>query len=163
MALGPADLYFGALPDDPRAFNAVCVCPPPGGIPQGYRRVILLGCPAEWLPGDVRAYRLETRPNWVRCLPDLDDMRDAYRALMEVCRRPARVGSLQQLAQITSELCGLSRLSALMSLVAIEDMGLFEFDFNASPARVRRLNRKKAEPDESAAWRIIQHWKQENL
>lgn len=163
VSLGQADLYFGKLPDDPRCFNAVCVCPPLGAIPRGYSRVVLMGTPADWLPEDRVAFRLATRPQWAECLPDIDDMRDAYRALVEITRRPARFGNLRQLAQMVSELTDLSRLNALLCLLAIGDMGLFEYDFDAAPPRLRRLNRRKAEPGESAAWRAIQRWRQEEL
>ena len=163
VKLGPCDLYIGRLPDDPRAFNAVCVCPRAGEIPASYRRVVLMGCPAEWLdqPGD--ACRLSTRPDWVRRLPDIDAMRDAYRALMSLMNRPAPIPSRHALAQALADLTHTDRLGATLSMLAIEDMALFDFDFDAAPVRFRRTPRKKVEPDASAAWRAIQRWRQGDL
>ena len=163
LSLGPADLTIGKLPDDPRAFNTVCICPKMGAIPKGYRRVVLMGCPDEWLKWTGDTYRLMTHPGWTDCLPDLEAMRGIYRALMELCRRPVQFGSLRQLAHMASGLADQSRLSALMSMLIIEDMGLFEYDFDAVPAHLRRLSRKKAEPEDSAVWRTIQRWRRENL
>lgn len=157
--LGPCDVHIGKLPDDPRAFNAVCLCPGPGPLPPSYRRAVLLGAPAEAVQTLDARYRLDTRPEWTQSIPDIDAMRDAYRALMELCRRPVRFTSLQQLAQLTAEDCGTDRLTALLSLMAIEDMGLFKYDFGAVPARLVRLNKKKADPAESAVWSMLQRWR----
>ena len=159
VGLGPCDLYIGKPPDDPRAFNAVCVCPKPGEIPPGYRRAVLMNCPAEAIDFSGETFRLDTQPTWVDNIPDLDDMRAAYRALMELCRRPVRFSTLGQLAQLAAEDSGVGRLTALLSLLAIEDMGLFKYDFDAFPARLIRLNKKKADPEESRAWRMIQGWR----
>ena len=36
------------------------------------------------------------------------------------------------------------------------------YDFDAVPAALRRLNRKKAAPEDSAVWRLIQSWRSES-
>ena len=155
------DLYFGELPEDPRAFNALCVCPPMGEVPEGYRRIVLCGAPGEWLnaaPG-IAAFRLEDDPGWVRCLPDLDDMRSVYRALMSIQRRPVRFMDLRQLAHLAADEAGTETLTALAALLAILDMGLFRADLDAMPARITRLDKRKVEPEESPVWRAIQRWR----
>ena len=157
------DLYLGELPGDPRAFNAVCVCPASGAICRSYRRVVLAGAPAECLPGRVGAavYRLPGAPAWRRDLPDLDEMRAAYRALMRVTRRPAWCKTLSQLAHMTADEAGIGDVAAAASILAMADMGLFELDLGARPISVRRRDCPKAEPEASAVWRAIQRWRAE--
>ena len=161
------DLLFGALPEDPRAFNAVCVCPAGGDIPGSYRRVVLAGVPVEVLAGRLhtgcRVYRLEERPGWTHCLPDLDGLRRAWRALADISRRPVRFRTLGQLAHLMAAASGLDILGALAALLALLDMELFAVDFESAPPRLRRLDRRKAEPEESAVWRAIQRWRTELL
>ena len=160
LRLGPCDLHIGAMPDDPRGFNAVCVCPRAGAIPAGCRRVVLMGCPAEALDWEGEVFRLDVRPDWLDAIPDLDAMRDAYRALTALYRRGTPCRNLQMLAHAVAEQSGRNRLTALLSLLTLEDMGLFAFDLNASPVGIRRLDRRHAEPGESAVWRMIQSWRQ---
>ena len=159
----PPDVYFGELPEDPRAFNAVCVCPPAGKPPAGYGRIALCGAPAEWLGQaageDVRAFRLQEHPAWMRCLPDLDGLREAYRALAGLLKRPARFYDLKQLAHLVSAASGLDMVGAMAALLAILDMGLFAVDVSDRPARLERLSLRKADPEQSAVWQAIQRWK----
>lgn len=154
------DLYFGRWPDDPRAFNAVCVCPT-GDVPRRYRRVALSGLPAECLPTDIGAevFRLEDEVPWRRSLPDVEALRGAYRALAALLRRPAWCQSPGQLARLLAEEAGTDEVSAMASLLAMADMGLFELDFTARPIAVRRTGLAKVEPESSAVWNAIQRWK----
>ena len=155
----PPDLYIGHLPDDPRAFNAVCVCPPAGGIPPGYRQIVLAGTPEEWLGGETNARRLEGRAAWMDALPDLDALRDAYRAMASLTTRPVSFYNLRQLAHLVEAQCGLSRAAALAAVVAMEDMGLFSIDLKSVPGRLIRLKKKRAEPEKSAVWQMLTRWR----
>jgi len=162
--LEPApDLCFGALPEDPRAFNAVCAYPAAGTIPRGYRRVVLAGVPGEWLagrlPAGCEAYRLAEHPGWMRVLPGLDELRTAYRGLMEIVRRPVLFRDPAQLAHLVASATGLDVRCALASTLAVADMGLFGIDLDSKPPRLRRTSVKRAEPEESGAWRAIQRWR----
>lgn len=159
LGLGPCDLHIGHLPDDPRGFNAVAVCPRVGAIPPSYRRVVLMGCPAQALHWEGEVFRLDIRPDWLDVIPDLDAMRDVYRALTALYRRGTPCRNLQMLAHAAAQQSGKGPLTALLSLLALEDMGLFAFDLSASPVGVRRLDRKRAEPGDSAVWRMIQSWR----
>lgn len=159
--LGSCDVFIGRLPDDPRAFNAVCVCPRPGTVPSSYRRAVLLGCPAEWIDWDGDLYRADTIPEWTRAIPDIDGMRDAYRALKDLCSRPAGFSTRAQLAQLVADQAQTKRLTALLSMLVLEDLGLFAYDFDARPARVTRLDRRKADPEASAVWKALQRWRAE--
>ena len=157
----PPDLYFGRLPDDPRAFNAICVCPASGDIPRGYRRLVLAGVPREWLAGkagiDIR--RLPDDPGWLRQLPDVEQMRQVYRALMRVLRRPAWCRTLWQLCRMTAEEAGLCEVAAAASLLAMADMGVFDMTLEGGGVLLSRSQRAKASPEDSAVWRAMQGWK----
>ncbi len=155
------DLYFSRWPDDPRAFNAVCVCPV-GDMPGCYRKIALSGLPAECLPTDVGAevYRLPDEAPWRRSLPDVEALRGAYRALTALLRRPAWCQSSGQLARLLAEEAGTDAVSAMASLLVMADMGLFEVDFAARPVVVRRTGLAKAEPESSAVWNTIQSWRE---
>ena len=157
------DICLGELPKDPRAFNVVCACPTGGALPPGYCRVILAGVPVEWIEGRIQAdcavCRLAEDPGWTQNLPDIDAMRQTYRALMLLSQRPLRFHSLAQLAHLAADLASQQTFAALASILAIVDMGLFAIDPAANPPVFRRLSRKKAEPEESAVWRTLQRWK----
>ena len=157
----PPDLYLGELPADPRAFNAICVCPRGGTINRGYRRIALSGVPGEYLPGlpDAEVSRLPDDPDWRRALPDLDAMREVYRTLMRVMRRPAWCANLAQLAHMMADEAGVADLTAAASILAMADMGLFELDLSARPVAVRRRDCPKADPEASAVWNAIQRWR----
>ena len=161
-ALAPAtpDVVLGRYPDDPRAFNALCVCPV-GPLPRGYRTVVLAGAPEECLPEDagVEILTLPDAAEWRGDLPDLEQLRAAYRGLMRVMRRPAWCQSLTQLARLTAEEAGLSALTAAASILAMADMGLFDVDLAAKPLAVRRREKPKAAPEDSEAWNAIRRWR----
>ena len=157
----PPDLVVGGLPDDPRAFNAVCVCPPVGEISPGYGRIVLAGVPGRWLTaGSVqRAFRLPETPAWMAQLPDVETMREVYLALMRVGRRPAWCPSLWHLVHMTAEEAGTADITAAASILAMADMGLFRLDRSADAFAIARSDRAKASPEESAVWQHIQRWR----
>ena len=156
------DLYIGEYPGDPRCFNALCVCPARGAIPGGYRRMALAGLPAECVSGTgAEAFSLPGEPAWRRELPDLPAMREAYRALAELMKRPAWARSLAELAHMVGAEAGLPDISAAASLLAMADMGLIELDLAARPIAVRRTRLSKADPGHSAVWNALQRWRLE--
>lgn len=151
------DVYFGELPTDARAFNALCVCPPRGALPKGYAHVTLCGVPGAWLPEDGTAFRLSDVPGWTHELPDLDAMRAVYTAMVALSRRPLMFHGMNQLAHLVSAYSGEGQLTALAAIIAICAMGLFSVD--ADPPRIQRLSLKKADPDQCPVWRAIQRWR----
>ena len=154
------DLYFGEYPDDPRCFNAVCVCPV-RGAPKGYRHIALAGVPDECAPtaDGAAVCRLPDAAAWRQALPDLDAMRATYRALAVLLRRPAWAQTLRQLAHLAAEEAGVEDVAALTSLLAMADMGLLALDLTTRPVTVRRTGLSKADPQTSAVWRAIQRWR----
>lgn len=161
----PPDLYLGELPTDPRAFNALCVCPPRGAIPLGYDLVALAGVPAQWLPEGFagKVVCLEDAPAWLRLLPDVEAMREVYRAQMRVARRPAWCASLWQLAHMAAEEAGVADLTAATALLAMVDMGLFTLDLDSRPVALSRAPLARANPEDSAAWALLQRWRERGL
>ena len=155
----PPDLYIGELPGDPRAFNALCVCPKPGDIPAGYSCIALIGTPAEWTATDRPLCRLPARPEWADGLPDVEAMRRVYRGLQELTRRPVRFHTMGQLVHLVRAQSDEAPAGALASIVALRDMGLFDLAFDANPARLTRTGIKKADPESSPVWQMIQRWK----
>ena len=157
----PPDLLVGALPDDPRAFNAVCVCPPVGAVNPGYERIVLAGAPGRWLTAgaEKRACRLPETPAWTALLPDVETMRTVYLALMRVGRRPAWCPSLWQLVHMVAEEAGTPEVAAAASILAMADMGLFKLEMSAGSFAIARSDRAKASPEQSAVWRLIQRWR----
>lgn len=154
------DLTFGALPDDPRAFNAICVCPATGALHPGYRRLVLAGAPAEYATeATAERFCLPDRPAWTRDLPDLDDLRAAYRALMRVGQRPAWCRTPFELAHLVADEAGCGDVAATAAILAMADMGLFELALEDGSVRIRRSDRGKAEPGDSPVWRAIQRWR----
>ena len=160
MGTALPEVFIGALPEDPRGFNALCVCAPLAALPAGYRRAVLAGMPTELLPGDMggELFRLDMPVVLGRDAPDLEALRAAYLALMRVSQRPVYCAGMAQLAHLVGEEAGLSRLTALMAMLAMADMGLFIFDFTARPTRIRRVGAKKVAPETSALWRAMQTW-----
>ena len=156
---------MSGLPEDPRTFNAVCVCPPVGALSPGYDHVVLAGVPGRWLTEDVakRAFRLPEIPAWTALLPDLAAMREVYLALMRVGRRPAWCPTLWQLVHMTAEEAGTADVTAAASILAMADMGLFRLERSSQAFSVTRSDRAKASPEQSAVWQLIQQWRAGSL
>ena len=155
------DLYLGRWPTDARAFNAVCVCPAAGAPRRGYEKIVLADAPA-WavpLPEGARLYRLAGAEGLGGRLPDIDGLREAYRALMALAKRPAWCSSLWQLASLAAGAAGLDVAATAASILAMADMGLFELDLGARPVALRRRDRAKADPGESTVWNAMQDWR----
>ena len=157
----PPDLAIEALPTDPRAFNALCLCPPPGAIPRGYDRVVLAGVPEAWLPPECagQVFRLEEMPCWAQKLADIEDMRRTYRALMDAMRRPMWLSSFEQLCRMAAQRAEQEDVTATAAILAMVDMGLFSLDLNARPIALTRSAAAKAAPEESAVWQLMQAWR----
>ena len=161
----PPDVVVGGLPEDPRAFNTVCVCPPVGEPLPGFDRVVLAGVPGRWLTADVakKAFRLPETPEWTALLPDLEVMRESYMALMRVGQRPAWCPTLYQLVHMTADEAGTSDVTAVASILAMTDMGLFSLERSPQAFSITRCHRSKASPEQSAVWQMIQRWRDGDL
>ena len=159
-AAGP-DLHIGAMPGDPRRFNAVCAYPA-GPAGANWRAVVLAGLPEGYRPDapGARVYRLPGVPEWAKGLPDLEALRSAYKALMRVGQRPAWCRTLRQLARMVADESGLEDAAALASILAMADMGLFELKLEGGDFHIRRSGAGRVDPDGSGVWRAIQSWRE---
>ena len=157
----PLDLSIGALPEEPRAFNCVIACPDRlGALPRALRTLVLAGMPApEDAPEGVELRTLEGGSSLWTQLPDVDQMREVYRAALHLSRRPAHIPDVEALDARLSELAGLPPTLCHAALLALMDMKLVElrqrpFGLSVPPA-------KKTDPESSALWRAIGRLKRE--
>jgi len=153
------DLHIGTLPEDPRGFNALCICPRQGII-RGYRRIVMTGMPDEYPVGDVpEVYRLDERPGWFECLPDIEMMRNVWKALGRIFARPVSYHTLRQLAHLVCADTGMDSRAVTASILSVYDMGLVDLDLESKPIVIRKSEKKKADPESSAVWRTIGRWR----
>ena len=152
----PLDLSIGALPEDARAFNAIVACPDHlDSFPQSLRRLVLAGLPApeEEIPG-VEVRRLDREePLWEE-LPDVDQMREVYRAALHISRRPLHLSGWEALDSRLSEEAQLPITACHVSLLALLDMQLIEL--REKPFGMRVPPVRKTDPQSSALWRAIE-------
>ena len=151
----PLDLSIGALPEDRRAFNSIAVCPERLDIfPRALRRLVLAGLPApDGLPG-VELLQLDWRePLWSE-LPDVDQMREVYRAALHLSRRPLHISGVEALDHQLSEEAQLPVTACHASLLALMDMHLIEL--REKPFAMQVPPVKKTDPQSSALWRAVE-------
>ncbi|MBQ9951529.1 MAG: single-stranded-DNA-specific exonuclease RecJ [Clostridia bacterium] len=153
------DLFIRSIPDDPRAFNALCAYPP-RKLPGGYRRIVLAGMP-EWieLPGNAEIYRMDMDAAWRKTLPDVDQLRNLYKAVRSVLAGPARTDEYDTVIHLTASRSGLSHAAAAAGLLTLHDMGLIELDPNTFPCTLKMNATRKTDPESSAVWRALQAWR----
>ena len=150
------DVYIGRLSDEKRAFNAVCVCPDSfANIPKALRRIIFAGVPVpEGLPEGVEALFMPLPVNIWRDMPDVDQMREVYKACVYLSRRPLHASSLEALEERIGDQALLGMNICHLSLLALMDMKLVSI--SEKPLRMQLPPVKKTDPDSSAVWRRIQ-------
>lgn len=146
------DAFVGAYPDDPRAFNAVCLLPT-GAVPNGFRRIVYAGMPAPdggWTLACPCAA-------WVRELPGIEELRRAYVGMKRLFSRPSANLSLEGWARSLSDECALGVSCAIAAILILIDMGLIERGdgWRLAPGVFRKLD-----PADSAAFRTVDYWKE---
>ena len=150
------DLCIGALPEDARAFNSVAVCPDRlGGYPRGLRALVLAGLPApQDAPEGVELRTLEAGGFALREeLPDVDQMREVYRAALHLNRRPVHMKDVEALDARLAEETGLGSTRCHIALLALLDMKLVEL--RERPFGLLLPPMKKTDPESSALWRAV--------
>ena len=153
------DLFIGSVPDDPRAFNALCVYPP-AELPGHYRRVVLAGIPAcPPVSEETEVFRLALGCGWTDAIPTVDQMREVYKAARQFSRRPVVYDDLGELAHLLSGAAGLSTLTCVFSLLALDDMDLIDLNLNCHPIQMKLNEMRKTDPETSAVWRAVQAWR----
>lgn len=152
------DLSIGRLPGDARSFNSVIVCPEKlDGIPRGVRRLVFAGMPALHLP-QKEILQLDGPMNLD--LPDVDELREVYKGLRAILRRPAVIADFEILDEILHRETGISPLKCRAGMLALRDMRLVEI--REAPFGVSLPPMQKTDPDSSAVWRALMRFKGEN-
>ena len=159
-AVQPAqlDLCIGRLSADERCFNSVILCPEGlNAVPRGVRRLIFAGMPASQAGGaDVKICTLDA-PGGMD-LPDVDEMRQVYKAVRAISRRPAVLSDFEALDAILAQETGISPLKCHASILTLWDMKLVEI--RQAPFQMALPPMQKTDPDSSAVWRALQGFRE---
>jgi hypothetical protein len=160
LSTAPPDAYFGALPSDARAFNALCAYPPTRALGH-YRNIVFSGMPEGYsaVEGAAVYWLSSSPPAWLGTLPNLDEMREVYKALRKLHARPIRHDTFRELAHLMTSATGLSGVNCAASLLALHDMKLIELTLDQHPIGFKLNPMRKSDPMESAVWRTIQRWR----
>lgn len=154
------DVWIRSVPDDPRAFNAICAYPP-AKLPGGYRRIVLAGVPAvAEVPEGTVFYRMDARTPWLDELPDVDALREVYKAVRELLRRPVRCDTFPMLAHLLSSATGSSFLCCAACALALHDMDLIRLKLDGPTIQLTLNPMRKTDPESSAVWRALQAWRE---
>jgi len=153
------DAIIGAMPEDARAFNAIC-CYAPGEIPENYRRIVLAGAP-DWyeIPEGMEVYRLEAKSCCRDILPDVDMLRESYKTAKIIHKGRERWEDVGMLAHLFEVYGKMDYACATACMMALHDLKLIELDLSAKPAGLRIPPMHKTDPDQSAVWRAVQAWR----
>ena len=150
------DLCIGALPEDARVFNSVIACPDRlGGFPPGLRTLVLAGIPAlRDVPEGVEQRSLGEGCFALREeMPDVDQMREVYRAARHLSRRPVHMRDVEALDAHLAEETGLESTRCHVALLALMEMKLVEL--RERPFGLLLPPMKKTDPECSALWRAV--------
>ncbi len=155
------DVSVGALPEDKHAFNSLILYPERlSAFPPALRCLVLAGVPCMDPPHGVVCLTLEGASFPWQELPDVDEMREVYKAMLRLTRRPVHLSCREALDDRLSEETDLSPLCCRASTLALEDMQLAEIQ--SRPFALRLPPMKKTDPASSALWRRIQTLKQQS-
>ena len=156
----PLDLSIGELSGDARAFNTLIVWPDRlDGWPRGLRTLVLVGLPVpDEVPEGVEVLKLEGFTFPAEELPDVNQMREVYKAARSLSRRPAKIANEEALAIMLGEEAGLTPTCCHVSLLALMDLKLVEL--TSKPLRLLVPAAQKTDPNSSALWRAIQTLRQ---
>lgn len=151
----PLDVHIAAVPEDVRAFNSLIVWPGRlGEYPRALRTLVLAGLPApDDVPPGVEVFSLPVGGALAGELPDIDQMRDVYRAARSLSRRPVQLSDMEALDHRLSEESELSVTCCHVSMLALMDMKLVELRERPFGLHVPAV--KKIDPESSAVWRAV--------
>ncbi len=153
------DLYIAAAPEDPRAFNALCVYPPQK-LPERYRRIVLAGIPDGYeVPEGPERFRMDVRPGWFDRLPDLDQLRAAYKGVKAVLQSRERRGAYNMLIHLAASYSRMEYVCAAACLLALNDLHLIELIPDDENSKLTLCPMRKIDPDTSSVWRALQAWR----
>ena len=105
----------------------------------------------------VQVLRLNVPDRVFARLPDVDQMREVYKAARHLARRPMYIKDSWALDVRIAEETDLNPFCCRAALLALRDMDLVQI--TDSPFTLRVPPAKKTDPNESAVWRLIQAMK----
>ena len=154
LAPCPLDVHIGRIPKDVRAFNSLIVWPEElGEFPRALRTLVLAGLPAPDAPAGAEVFTLPVESALRGELPDVDQMREVYKAARSLSRRPIRLTDIESLDLRLSEETGLSPTICHVSLLALLDLKLVALSERPLGLTVPAV--QKTDPDSSALWRAV--------
>jgi hypothetical protein len=153
------DVFIRDLPDDERAFNALCAYAN-RKLPKGYRRIVLAGVP-DWfeVPEGAQVYRVDYDSCTRKLMPDVDTLREAYKAIRLVPKRHEDWDEFYMLVHLVESYAEMHYAAATVCVLALDEMKLIDLDFDAQPMTMKIPPMRKVDPDTSAVWRAVQAWK----
>lgn len=156
----PPDLLIGRMPDDARAFSSVIVCPEHiGQLPPAVRTLVLAGVPEPAGLEGVEVLSLEDADaGLAAAIPDVDSMREVYKAFRRLKARPLRLVDMEALSRALAAESGETATACHLSVLALMDMKLIAV--REKPFSAELLPARRTAPDSSAVWRHMQACKQ---
>ena len=107
----------------------------------------------------MRVFSLEGESAYAGRLPDVDEMREVYKAARVLTRRPMHAPDMEALVHALAEEAGMDATKCHASLLALMDMQLLAL--REKPFGLMMLPMQKKDPETSAVWRTIQKLKME--
>ena len=158
--LAPPDLCIGHLPEDARAFSSVIVCPDRlAPLPPAVRTLVLAGVPEPAGLEGIRVLSLEDADAGLAAvIPDVNGMREVYKAFRRLAARPLRLKGMEALAHALAAESGETETACLLSVLTLMDMRLIAV--HDKPFTAALLPAHKTDPDSSAVWRSLQACRQ---
>ena len=90
-------------------------------------------------------------------MPDVDQMREVYKACLYLSKRPLHAQDIEALIGRIADEASLDLNICHLSLLALQDMQLVKI--NEKPLKLLIPPMKKTDPESSAVWRSIQQIK----
>lgn len=158
--LMPPDLCIGHLPEDVRAFSSVIVCPDRlAPLPPAVRTLVLAGVPEPAGLEGIRVLSLAgADAGLAAVIPDVNGMREVYKAFRRLAARPLRLKGMEALAHALAAESGETETACLLSVLTLMDMQLIAV--HDKPFTAALLPAHKTDPDSSAVWRSLQACRQ---
>ena len=93
-------------------------------------------------------------------LPDVDGLREVYKAFRALGRRPFACDSPDDLFDRASAQSGLSFIACTAAALALHDMRLIQLTLDSRAARFDPLPMRRTDPETSAVWRRVRGWRE---
>ncbi len=147
------DVFVNEFPKDPRAFNALCVCPC-GKMEASYKNIVLIDPPDKFTvdfgcDNPVQLLYTGGSDAWMTQadIPNVDQLREQYKYFVKNASALSRYSQLQDLLKQCAAESALSETNWLCGLLVLHDMNLIEYD--KATHRIRPLPVHKNDPEQN--------------